>query len=92
MSVVVRIPSQLRSLTAGEAEVQLDGVATAGEVLSQVASVYPELRERIFDTQGNVRRFVNIFVRDEDIRFLEGLETAVGSGDVVSIVPAVAGG
>ncbi len=92
MSIKVRIPAQLRSLTGGEGELAFEGAATVGEVLSKLVASYPELGERIMGEDGKPRRFVNLFVADEDIRFLEGLETAVAEGDVVSVVPAIAGG
>jgi molybdopterin synthase sulfur carrier subunit len=92
MAVRVRIPAQLRSLTNGEGELGVDGASTVGEVLAALASSHPELAERILDADGEPRRFVNVFVRDEDIRFLDGLATAVADGDVISVVPAVAGG
>ena len=91
MSVTVRIPTQLRTLTGGEGELALDG-ATGGEVLKALDASYPGFGERIFDEQGKLRRFVNVFLADEDVRFLEGLDTAVSAGQTVSIVPAVAGG
>lgn len=91
MAVTVRIPTQLRSLTGGEGEVAVEG-ATVGEVLKALDAAHPGFAERVFDEQGKVRRFVNIFVADEDIRFADGLDTAVAGGTTVSIVPAVAGG
>ncbi len=92
MAVRVRIPAQLRSLAGGQGELLVEDVATVGEALAAVASTHPELAERILDATGEPRRFVNVFVRDEDIRFLSGLATSVGDGDVISVVPAVAGG
>lgn len=91
MAVTVRIPTPLRPLAGGASEVAVDG-ATVEEVLKQLDSDHPGFRERLFDDQGNLRRFVNVFVADEDVRFLDGLATPVGEGQVVSIVPAVAGG
>jgi sulfur-carrier protein len=91
MSVKVRIPTQLRSLAGGAGEVEVEG-ATVGEALKALDSAHPGFAERLFDESGNVRRFVNIFVGDEDIRFLDGLGTPVPSGSLVSVVPAVAGG
>lgn len=91
MSVKVRIPTQLRSLTAGAGEVEVEG-ATVGEALKALDAAHPGLAERLFDENGNVRRFVNVFVGEEDIRFLDGLGTPVPSGALVSVVPAVAGG
>lgn len=87
----VRIPTPLRSLTNGEADVEAAGT-TVGEVLKDVDSRFPGLSERIYDENGEVRRFVNIYVDEEDIRFEDGVSTAVGEKSVVSIVPAVAGG
>lgn len=91
MSTSVRVPTQLRSLTGGSAELKVDG-STVGEVLKGIDAQYPGLGERIFDEDGKLRRFVNIFLADEDVRFLKGLETEVLVGQVISIVPAVAGG
>ncbi len=91
MSVAVRIPTQLRTLTGGQAEVSLEG-STVGEVLKGLDAAHPGLGERLFDESGELRRFVNVFVADEDVRFRDGLETAVETGQTISIVPAVAGG
>ncbi len=91
MSVRVRIPTQLRPLAGGAGEVQVDG-ATVGDALKGLDAVHPGFAERLFDDSGNLRRFVNVFVGEEDIRFLEGLDTPVPTGAVVSVVPAVAGG
>jgi sulfur-carrier protein len=91
MAVTVRIPTQLRSLTGGASEVTVEG-GTVAEVLKQLDAAHSGFGERIFDEAGALRRFVNVFVADEDIRFLQNLETPVASGQVVSIVPAVAGG
>lgn len=91
MSTTVRVPTQLRSLTGGLAELQIDG-STVGEILGKIDSEYPGLGERIFDENGSLRRFVNVFLADEDVRFLEGLDTLVKENQVLSIVPAVAGG
>jgi molybdopterin synthase sulfur carrier subunit len=91
MPVTVRIPTQLRSLAGGASEVALEG-GTVAEVLKQLDAAHTGFGERIFDESGVLRRFVNVFVADEDIRFLQNLDTPVASGQVVSIVPAVAGG
>ena len=91
MAVNVRIPTQLRELSGGAAEVDVAG-ATVAEVLKQLEADHPGFAARLYDDQGELRRFVNVFVADEDIRFLRGLETPVSEGQVVSIVPAVAGG
>jgi molybdopterin converting factor small subunit len=91
MPVTVRIPTQLRELSGGASEVSLEGT-TVAEVLKQLEVEHPGFAARLHDDQGALRRFVNIFVADEDIRFLQGLDTAVADGQTVSIVPAVAGG
>ncbi len=91
MSVTVRIPTQLRPLTGGSGEVVVDG-STVGEVLKALDAAHPGLGERLFDGSGELRRFVNVFLADEDVRFLEGLSTPVIAGQTLSIVPAVAGG
>jgi sulfur-carrier protein len=87
----VRIPTPLRKLTAGQEEVQVSG-ATVGQLLVNLEAAHPGLRERICDEAGAVRRFINIFVAAEDIRFLQNLDTPVKDSDEVSIVPAIAGG
>ena len=91
MSVPVRIPTPLRKLTANQEVVQVEG-ANVREVLNSLEYAFPGLKERICDEHNNVRRFVNVFVNDEDIRFLQETETPVKTGDEVSIVPAIAGG
>jgi molybdopterin synthase sulfur carrier subunit len=87
----VRIPTPLRKLT-NEIEVVQAAGSTIGEILDHLDKAFPGLKERICDDTGNVRRFVNIFVNDEDIRFLEDKATPVKDSDEVSIVPAIAGG
>jgi sulfur-carrier protein len=87
----VRIPTPLRKLT-NEIEVVQTAGSNVGEVLEHLDQAFPGLKERICDDAGNVRRFVNIFVNDEDIRFLEDKSTAVKETDEISIVPAIAGG
>jgi sulfur-carrier protein len=90
MAVTVKIPTQLRAATGGEAEVEVPG-STVGEALDAVFDAHGELRDRI--TQGgDLRRFVNVYVSGEDIRFQQGLDTALNDGDEVTILPAVAGG
>jgi sulfur-carrier protein len=91
MSISIRIPTQLRQLTGGEGEVLVEAT-TVGEALRALEAANPGFGERIFDDAGALRRFVNVFLADEDVRFLEGLETRVVAGQVISIVPAVAGG
>ena len=91
MSAKVRVPTQLRTLTAGVAEVAVEG-DTVADVLASLDTAHPGFRDRLFDESGKLRRFVNIFVADEDVRFLQGVETPVTPNQTVSIVPAVAGG
>jgi molybdopterin synthase sulfur carrier subunit len=91
MSVTVRVPTTLRTLTAGASEVSVEG-ATVREVLDQLDSAHPGFKDRLLDDEGNLRRFVNVFVADDDVRFLDGLGTKVAEGDTVAIIPAVAGG
>ena len=91
MSVTVRIPTQLRTLTGGSGELTLEGTSV-GEVLKALDAAHPGLADRLFDEGGSLRRFVNVFVDEEDVRFLDGLQTPVSAGQTVSIVPAVAGG
>ena len=90
MSVTVKIPTQLRAATGGQAEVEVDG-SNVGEALDAVFAAYGDLRERITE-DGTLRRFVNVYVSGEDIRFQQGLETGIEDGDEVTILPAVAGG
>jgi molybdopterin synthase sulfur carrier subunit len=87
----VRIPTQLRQLTNGEGTVAVDG-GTVGAVLKGLETAHPGFGDRLFDDAGALRRFVNVFVDDEDVRFLQGLDTEVAPNATVSIVPAVAGG
>ena len=91
MSVVVRIPTPLRAVTNGQDKASVEG-ETLTQVIDSLESQYTGIRERLCDESGNLRHFVNIYVNGEDVRFLEGLGTAISSGDEVSIVPAVAGG
>jgi sulfur-carrier protein len=91
MSVKVRVPTQLRSLAGGSGEVAVEG-ATVGEALKALDVSYPGFAERLFDESGELRRFVNVFMGEEDIRFLDNLATTVPDGSTISIVPAVAGG
>ena len=89
--MTVRVPTQLRGLTGGAGEVRVEA-GTVGEALLALDQAHPGLGERVLDGEGRLRRFVNVFVADEDVRFREGLDTRVGDGETVSIVPAVAGG
>ena len=90
MSVTVKIPAQLRGVTDGVGEIEVDG-ATVGEALDAVFNQHDDLRERITE-DGGLRRFVNVYVSGEDIRFQDGLDTQLEDGDEVTILPAVAGG
>lgn len=89
--VTIRIPTTLRTLTGGSSEVQVEG-ATVAEALDALEAAHPGFRDRLFDDEGNLRRFVNVFVADDDVRYLEGAATAVPDGETISIIPAVAGG
>jgi molybdopterin synthase sulfur carrier subunit len=91
MSVTVRIPTPLRPLSGGNSTVSVEG-ATLGEVLANLEAAHPGFKDRLFDDNGGLRRFVNLFVADDDVRYLQGLETPVPAGETVSIIPAVAGG
>ncbi len=91
MSVTVRIPTTLRPLSGGASTVQVEGT-TLAEVLSALNSAHPGFSDRLFDQEGKLHKFVNIFVADDDVRYLDGLNTKVPSGETVSIIPAVAGG
>ncbi|MGH3384997.1 MAG: MoaD/ThiS family protein [Nocardioidaceae bacterium] len=91
MSVSVRVPTILRTYTNGESEVSADG-ATLSEVLDSLDASFPGIKGRIVDEQGELRRFVNVYVGSEDVRFDEGLGTATADGAQISVIPAVAGG
>ena len=91
MSITVRIPTPLRRVTNGQDKVTVEG-SNLSEVVGSLDAAFPGLRERLCDEQGEIRNFVNIYVNGEDVRFLQGLESEIKSGDEVSIVPAVAGG
>jgi molybdopterin synthase sulfur carrier subunit len=90
-AVNVRIPSQLRTLSGGAGELTVEG-ATVAEVLKALDAAHPGFADRLFDERGKLRRSVNLFVADEDVRFLEGVDTVLTEGQTLSIVPAVAGG
>ncbi len=91
MAVTVRIPTTLRPISGGASTVQVDS-GTIGEVLQRLEKAHPGFGDRLFDEDGTLRRFVNVFVADEDVRFLQGLDTPVADGQTVAIIPAVAGG
>ncbi len=91
MAITVRVPTPLRRITNGQGEVQVQA-STIREAIEKLEEAYPGFKERLIDEQGEVRRFVNLYLNDEDIRFLKGLDTELKDGDVLSIVPAIAGG
>lgn len=91
MTTLVRIPTPLRKLTGGRNEVGVTG-ETVGEVLQNLEKEFPGFQERLFDGQGSLRRFINIYLNEEDIRFLNRLESRLEEGSVISIIPAIAGG
>lgn len=91
MSVTVRIPTTLRPLAGGQSEVEVEG-QTVGDVLKALDTAHPGFGDRLLDDDGNLRKFVNIFVADDDVRFMDGLQTPVPDGETVAIIPAVAGG
>lgn len=91
MAVKVRIPTPLRKLTNNEELVEIEP-GTIGSAITELQSRYPGIQERLVDEEGNVRRFVNVYVNEEDIRFLQHKDTPLKDGDEVSIIPAIAGG
>lgn len=91
MSVTVRIPTTLRPMAGGKSEVEVEG-ATVGDVLKSLDAAHPGFTDRLLDEDGNLRKFVNLFVADDDVRFMDGLQTPVPDGETVAIIPAVAGG
>jgi len=91
MSINVRIPTPLRKLTGGADEVSIEA-ANIGQLIDNLETAHAGLKERLCDESGEIRRFVNVYVNDEDVRFLDGRNTALKDGDEVSIVPAIAGG
>ena len=91
MAVTIRIPTTLRILTSGEAKVSAKE-GTIKEIIDEICENYPDFQGRLIDEDGKILRFVNMYVEDEDVRFLQGLETSVIDGQTISIIPAVAGG
>lgn len=91
MPVSIRVPTPLRKLTGSQSEVQIEG-DTIASVLANMEAAYPGIKDRLCDESGQVRRFINIYVNEEDIRFLQGTETNLKPGDKIAIVPAIAGG
>ena len=87
----VKIPPVLRASVGGEKEVSADG-ASVGEVLNDLASAHPQTRSQLFSSEGELNRYVNVYLTDEDVRVLDGLSTTVGEGDTLVILPAMAGG
>ena len=91
MATNVRIPTPLRKLTNNEELVEVNG-STVGEIIGELQTRYPGFQERLLDEKGQIRRFVNIYVNEEDVRFLKNQDTPLNEGDEVSIIPAIAGG
>ncbi|WP_029520404.1 MULTISPECIES: ubiquitin-like small modifier protein 1 [unclassified Persephonella] len=91
MAVTVRIPTALRRVTQGQGEVQVEA-STIAELIDALEKEFPGIKERLVEENGEIRKFVNFFVNDEDIRFLKGKDTELKDGDVVAIIPAIAGG
>jgi molybdopterin synthase sulfur carrier subunit len=91
MAVTVRVPTALRSFTGGQAEIDVEP-GTVGSVLDALDAAHPGFKDRLTDGDGKLKRFVNVFLADDDVRYLQGLDTPVAEGQTVSIVPAVAGG
>jgi sulfur-carrier protein len=91
MTVQVKIPTVLRKHTNDEAVVQTDG-ATIRDLIEELSGRFPEFKAKVVADDGNLHRFINVYANDEDIRYLQGLDTKVSDGDVISILPAVAGG
>lgn len=92
MTIRVKVPTQLRSLADGNPELVVEQAGTVGQLLDSIKSNHPELIDRILDDDGEIRRFINVFVGDEDVRFLQGLQTSLEGSELISILPAVAGG
>ena len=91
MSITIRVPAPLRNLTEDQSKILIDA-STIYELIEQLESLFPGMKDRLVDEKGDLRYFVNLYLNGEDVRFLNGVDTAVNSGDELSIVPAVAGG
>jgi len=91
MATTVRVPTPLQKFTGNQAEVQADGKSVK-EILASLETQFPGIKERLYDEQGKLRRFINFYVNNEDIRFLKGEDTPIKDGDEISVVPAIAGG
>ena len=92
MSIKVRIPTPLQSITKNKSEVEVEKAQDIKDLIEKLEEEHPGIKERLLDENGNLRRFINFFVNEEDIRFLDGINTALKDGDEVSIIPAIAGG
>ncbi len=92
MSVTIRIPTVLRPAAGGQRTVAVDGGETVREALDKLVEVHPGVREQLFSTDGQLHRFLNVYVNDDDVRYTGGLATSLSSGDEVTLLPAVAGG
>jgi len=91
MAITVRVPTPLQKVTGGKSEVETTG-STIKEAIENLEKEYPGVRERLYSEEGELRRFINIYVNEEDIRFLDSENTAIKDGDVISVIPAIAGG
>ncbi len=91
MAILVQIPTPLKKFTKNQSEVQVEGT-TIGEALDSLELSFPGIRERLCDDRGAIRKFINLYLNDEDIRFMDGEKTVLKDGDEVSIIPAIAGG
>lgn len=91
MGAIVRIPTPLQKLTEGKSEIEVEG-KNVKEIINNLEKKFPGIHERLYDEKGSVRRFLNIYVNEEDVRFLQMDETPVNPGDEISIIPAIAGG
>ena len=92
MPIKVRIPTPLRKLTKEQEVVEIDSCTTIGQLIDSLEKKFPGIKERLCDEKGEIRRFINVYLNDEDIRFLKNRDTSVKAGDEISIVPAIAGG
>ncbi|MQF64574.1 MoaD/ThiS family protein [SAR202 cluster bacterium AC-409-J13_OGT_754m] len=91
MSITIRVPAPLRNLTEDQSKILIDASTISG-LIEELESLFPGMKDRLVDEKGELRYFVNLYLNGEDVRFLNGVDTAVNSGDELSIVPAVAGG
>ena len=91
MAINVRIPTPLRKFTGGKEQVEAEG-SNISEIISNLETTCPGIKEKLYDDKGAIRKFLNIYLNDEDIRFMESLETSVKDGDTIALIPAIAGG